>query len=81
MHHKSLVGVLLASFSFMRALPAQAQSQSIHLNEGLQAQIVSVGRDRTFHNLTLAMTLTNKGKNTIYLLLLNSSYSKSERRR
>jgi hypothetical protein len=70
MQHKSIVTVLLASLSLIRALPTQAQSQPEKFNGGLEAQIVSVGRDKTFHRLTVSITLMNKGKNTIYVLLL-----------
>jgi hypothetical protein len=70
MHYKSVIAMLLVSFLVLRASTIRAQSQPINLNGGLQAQVGTVGRDKTFHALTVSMTLMNKGKNTIYLLLL-----------
>jgi hypothetical protein len=75
MSRKSLVGWLLTLFSFMLTVPTFGQRPPIHLNAGLQAQLVSAGRDKTFHYLTVSMTLANTGKNTIYLLFLPGSSS------
>ncbi len=65
--------MLTALLSLTKASKTQAQGQPINLNGGLQAQVVSAGRDKTFKNLTASMTLTNKGKNTVYVLLLTGS--------
>jgi hypothetical protein len=70
MRYKTVIAEMLASLSFIWVVPTFGQSQAIHLNGGIQAQLVSVGRDKTFHYLTVSMTLANTGKNTIYLLLL-----------
>jgi hypothetical protein len=56
--------------SLVQVLPTRAQTKSIKLNGGLEAQVASIGRDKTFHELTVSITLANRGKNTIYLLLL-----------
>jgi hypothetical protein len=72
-HHHGTVATLLAAFLFMQALPTQAQSPPKKFNGGLQAQIVSVGRDKTFNHLTVSITLANQGKNTIYLLLVRGT--------
>jgi hypothetical protein len=68
---KAVVGIVLASFSLMHIFSAQAQNQPINIDGGLQERVVSIGRDKTFRNLTVTMTLENKGKNTFYLLLLH----------
>jgi hypothetical protein len=70
MRHKAVGMMMSTVFSLILVLPTQAQTEARKLNGGLQAQIVSVGRDKTFSELTVSMTLANTGKTTIYLLLL-----------
>ena len=71
MSYKATIAILTSLvLSFTKASATEVQSAPINLNGGLQAQVLSVGRDKTLHHLTASMTLQNKGKNTIYLLLL-----------
>jgi hypothetical protein len=70
MHYNAVVARLLASLPLMCTFPAQAGSPPINVGGGLQARVVSIGRDKTFRNLTVTMTLENKGNNIIYLLLI-----------
>jgi hypothetical protein len=73
MHYNAVVARLLASLPLMCTFPAQAGSPPINVGGGLQARVVSIGRDKTW-NLTVTMTLENKGNNIIYLLLIPEGY-------
>jgi hypothetical protein len=70
MHYNAVVARLLASLPLMCTFPAQAGSPPINVGGVLQARVVSIGRDKTYRNLTVTMTLENKGNNIIYLLLI-----------
>src|ERR1700730_988651 len=73
MHYNAVVARLLASLPLMCTFPAQAGSPPINVGGGLQARVVSIGRDKTW-NLTVTLTLENKGNNIIYLLLIPEGY-------
>lgn len=75
MSYKLIIALFFVTLFLMQGPPISAQSQPLMLNGGLQGQILSIGRDRTFRNLTVATTLTNRGKNIIYLLLLSGPHN------
>lgn len=77
MSGKTIVTLLSLLPLLLRPSSTHAQSDIINLNAGLQAQVLAVGRDKTFHYLTVSMILVSKGPNTIYLMLLESSGSPS----
>jgi hypothetical protein len=69
-----------ALFAIPNAFAADAQSSNIKppaikLNGGLEGEIVTVGRSKDRHELSVSMTLSNKGKNAIQLLLLSTSFA------
>ena len=47
-----------------------AQEQSVKLNGGLVAEILSLGRSADQQFLTISMRIANKGKDTAYLMLV-----------
>lgn len=69
MRDEAIVTTLILGCLLNLLLTAPVQAQIRKLNGGLEAQIASIGRDKSFHSLTVSMTLANKGNNTIYLLL------------
>ena len=49
-----------------------AQTHTVKLNGGLEAELLTLGRSENHKYLTLSMRMTNKGKNVAYLLLVGS---------
>lgn len=74
MYYNAVVAMFVALLSLMCAFSAHAGSALINVGGGLQARVVSIGRDKSFRNLTVTMTLENKGKDVIYLLLIPEGY-------
>lgn len=62
----NMTGKILASCLLLTAAAA-CQSTTVELNGGLQAQIISMGRDRG--SLTVAVKITNTGKDHAFMLL------------
>lgn len=71
-----LTMMLLISLLLIPSSATQTQAQPIKLASGglIQPQVLSIGRDKTFRNLTVTMTIENKGKNTIYVLLIPADF-------
>jgi hypothetical protein len=67
--------IRLVTVFFVCLLPGALQAAEnpvVKLNGGLEAQILSVGRNANHNQLTAAMKIVNKGKNTIFLLLVGN---------
>jgi len=47
-----------------------AQPAPVKLNAGLEADILSLGRSADHRYLTISMKISNKGKDTVYLMLV-----------
>ncbi|MEP6962906.1 MAG: hypothetical protein ABI995_12560 [Acidobacteriota bacterium] len=56
-------GLLSASTGF-------AQERTVKLNGGLEAELITLGRDATGYNLSASLRIANKGKSIAYLLLV-----------
>lgn len=72
MQIKLFIGILLAGgilFADLCAL-AQGRGEQIRLNGGMEARVNFVGRSKDRNQATIALTLSNKGPNTIYLMLV-----------
>lgn len=49
--------------------PALAAGQRIKLNGGLEAEIVTIGRNRSHNEVTIALNISNPGQDIAYLVL------------
>ncbi|HEV8413050.1 MAG TPA: hypothetical protein VGQ49_05620 [Bryobacteraceae bacterium] len=54
------------------SVSAHGQSRIVKLNGGLEAEILTLGRDTLGYNLTTSLRISNKGKSTAYLLLIGN---------
>lgn len=61
--------VLFFSFCWSTAV-AQAQSNVVKLNGGLEAEILSIGRSADHEIITLSLLISNKGKDTANVMLV-----------
>jgi hypothetical protein len=53
-------------------LEAAARGRTVQLNGGLEATFIKMGRSKNHEYLTVSLRISNKGRNTAYLLLVNS---------
>jgi hypothetical protein len=60
---------ILVGVAGQYSTPAFAAGQMIKLNDGFEAEILSLGRDKSRQNISLSMRLTNAGADIAYLAL------------
>lgn len=70
MRTQRLASLVATSIVCVLAFESDAQTTTIKLNGGMEARINWVGRNKALTQATVSMTLANKGKNTVHLLLI-----------
>jgi hypothetical protein len=70
MWNSRVTGLVFAVAQFV--WPLHAQSHTVKLNGGLEAEVISIGRSADHVSLNISMNIANKGSSTAYLLLVGN---------
>jgi hypothetical protein len=69
MIHKVIIAVFACA---LIESPTSAQSRTVKLNGGLEAEVLALGRSANHQNLSVSMRISNKGTSSAYLLLVGT---------